>query len=505
MAPLALASIIQGVLHVRSRQEAIDDILRQTATYATHNEQNIFVSTAMLLKALAVRPDIHEGGPACRQTLTAALLGRRAVINLTLLDGVGKTLCTSLTATPTNYAQEAWWTPLQARPNYLVAQQLYSPAARRNVLPVALPLRSPSGAFTGALVADLDMHWISQTSPNGRLPGNALMLIVDGNGQTVASNRAVPDGMDKAVASLGRDGAQHTFVTGMGERWRWAAEQIAGSRKIIAFAMMEPLPFGLTRVYLIGDILLPILMVVLASLAMWLGTERYVIRWTSYLKRVSAAYGQNHFALELNDLEEAPDEFKLLGSEMKNMATSIRERDRTLSAALQQTSAMAREIHHRIKNNLQIVASLISIYSQHITDRQAQIAFKQIMARVGALTLIQRLIDRNEADPAVDVKTLLTETADQLRILAADSATRYHLAVAIEDCKLPPDTATPIAFYAVEALSLGLFTPTNDVEQRSVGLFFSSDGPGFARLTIEDAALTPEALRAAARLRMNGF
>jgi two-component sensor histidine kinase len=235
-------------------------------------------------------------------------------------------------------------------------------------------------------------------------------------------------------------------------------------------------------------------MVILASIAMWLGTQRFVIRWTTYLKRVSAAYAQNHFALELTELEEAPDEFRLLGHEMKSMAISIRDRDRTLNTALVQKSAMAREIHHRIKNNLQIVASLISLYSQNVTDRESQTAFAKILARVGALTLIQRLMEMNDTAPILDMRRLFTELAEQMRTVAIENGIPYRLAIHAEEWLLPPDMATPVSFFVVEALSFELFAPLKDEAVRSVDLFFGGDGSDHLLLRIEDGVFAASAL-----------
>ena len=251
----------------------------------------------------------------------------------------------------------------------------------------------------------------------------------------------------------------------------------------------------ISRLYYSANLALPILMVILASIAIWLGTEWHVIRWTKYLKRVSAAYARNHFLLRMEGLEEAPDEFRLLGLEMKNMASSIRDRDRTLSQALDQKTAMAREIHHRVRNNLQIVSSLINIYSRNIVDHVAGNAFKQIVARVDALTLIQRLSEENDINPIVDMKALFTQLADQIRVLAADINRPYRLSLNAEDWWLPPDIATPIVLFAVEGLLLELFEAEPGAEERFVNLTFSGDGNGHLMLTIDDKHLGTDTLR----------
>jgi two-component sensor histidine kinase len=497
LAPLAIASIAQGVLHVRARQGAIDDVLRQTAIYATHNEQNIFSGTAHLLQGLSQRAELRAGVGQCTTMLKTAVIGLPSVLNLTYVNALGKPVCSATGKFDiADYSKMEWWRRVPQRMTAGIPPVLYSGSARQKVLPYLLPLHDASGSFTGALIAALDLRWVSQTSPYGRLPPYALMLIVDRNGKVMASNREIPAGLNMAVAKAGVDHHQHTFYAQDQNRarWRWTAERIENSRRLIAFAMEEPMPFGISQVYLLGNVLLPILMVILASIAMWLGTQRFVIRWTTYLKRVSAAYAQNHFALELTELEEAPDEFRLLGEEMKSMAISIRDRDRTLSSALAQKSAMAREIHHRIKNNLQIVASLISLYSQNIADGQSQAAFSKILVRVGALTLIQRLMEMNDTTPILDMRRLFGELADQIRTVALESGTRYRLTVHAEDWLLPPDMATPVSFFAVEALSLELFSPQKSDDARNIEVFFGGDGPDHLLLWIEDSIFTSATL-----------
>ena len=497
LAPLALASIAQGVLHVRARQTAIDDVLRQTAIYATHNEQNIFSDTAHLLGVLAARPELRANPEACNDTLAIAVVGLPRVLNITYVSPQGKPVCSATGKLDiADYSKMEWWKRVPKRKTAGIPPVLYSGSARQKVLPYLLPMHDASGAFTGALVAALDLRRVSQTAPYGRLPPYALMLIVDRNGTVLAANRNVPAGLSATVAKARIDHGQHTFYgkDQNSTRWRWTAERIENSQRLIAFAMEEPMPFGVSQVYLLGNILLPILMVILASIAMWLGTERFIIRWTTYLKRVSAAYAQNHFALEMTELEEAPDEFRLLGNEMKSMANSIRDRDRTLNSALAQKSAMAREIHHRIKNNLQIVASLISLYSQNIADRESQTVFSKILVRVGALTLIQRLMEMNDTTPILDMRRLFMELADQIRTVAVESAIPYRLVVHAEDWLLPPDMATPVSFFAVEALSFELFAPQIEESVRSVEIFFGGDGPDHLLLWIEDGVFHRAAL-----------
>jgi hypothetical protein len=180
---------------------------------------------------------------------------------------------------------------------------------------------------------------------------------------------------------------------------------------------------------------------------------------------------------------------------MKNMANSIRDRDQSLTQAIEQETAMAREIHHRVKNNLQIVSSLIGLYSQRITDPQSQVAFRQIAVRVDALALVHRLMEKNDTVPVVDTAALFTEMADQMRNTATENGKLYRLGVKVEEHLLRAATVTPIALFAAEVMSFGLFKPGERHLPRDVRLSFAADGPSHLLLSIEDNSFSADDLR----------
>ena len=104
-----------------------------------------------------------------------------------------------------------------------------------------------------------------------------------------------------------------------------------------------------------------------AWFAIWIATDRQVTQWINYLRRIAIAYRSGHYAIR-PDLADAPAEFKLLGEAMSAMAEGIQDRDRRLREAVDMKTALIREIHHRVKNNLQIVMSLLSIQANQVKD-----------------------------------------------------------------------------------------------------------------------------------------
>lgn len=490
LAPLALASIVQALLNFHAYRRQTDGILQQTALYVAYNEQSVFAEAGRLLDTLARNPASTAHPQGCWRVLKDVLIGSMPIVNITRVDAEGRIVCMAAVAPPRpGYAKLKWWPLLRASNRTVVGNQFESRLLHRPLLPIALPLHNRHGAFVGALSASVDLGWLEAARQISRLPQGTLSLILDSDGNVLASNRAAPAGLAKAVVRHARDAHQQVFAvaTGDGTRWRWVVEPIGISDKLVALGIPEPRFFGSLAPYLLADILITVLIVVSTCAAIWLGAEWLVVRWTHYLKRVAMAYARNHFALALDDLNAAPDEFRLLGCEMERMAGAIQDRDRTLSEALERQSAMTREIHHRVKNNLQIVSSLVNIYAGNVSNYVARGAFRQIIARIDALTLIQRLAEGNESEPAVDMEVLLDQLAEQIRTLAAENRHSLPLTLAVERCFLPPDTATPIALFAIEALTFDLFQARPDMRERGARLAFTCSDGGYL-LVVENAS-----------------
>ena len=496
LVPLALVSVVQAVLHFNAREAEVDRLLRQTALYAAHNERNIFTTTDHILRELARRPELNIDSSECGHFLSIAIVGR-PFLNLSLLDKRGRPQCTARPPfEPENYARFRWWSDLRAHRGLSIGDQFYSRTIGKNVLPISIPLYDRSGAFAGALSASFDLQWLGRAMQEGRLEPNAIMLIADRSGRLLATSRPVPKEIVRRVGKQPNASPPQIDMTALASanHWKWASAPIEGTDKIVVFGIPEPPTLGITRLYFWANILLPILMVLLASASIWLATEWFVIRWNTYLKRVSAIYARNHFMLELTELNAAPVEFRVLGNEMKRMATSIRERDRSLNNALERQSAMAREIHHRVKNNLQIVSSLISLYSQKLSSDESQFTYRQIVARVDTLAIIQRLIERADTNPVVDMSLLFGEIADRMRALAAETEKTYNLTMNVEPLRLSPNVATPLALFAIEALSFELLRKEADLKHRNVVLSLRKDDNDYLLLSVDDEFLGKDSM-----------
>ncbi|HEX4709752.1 sensor histidine kinase [Phenylobacterium sp.] len=125
----------------------------------------------------------------------------------------------------------------------------------------------------------------------------------------------------------------------------------------------------------------------------------------------------------------------------------------TLDEALAQKDALLHEVDHRLKNNLQLIASLILLQSRHTTDEAAHQALKTVLERVTAVATVHRRLF--QGDP------LRFDVADFVRDLAGDlaaAAGRDDLEIALEldHVTMPASSAAPFALVVNELLGNAL-------------------------------------------------
>jgi two-component sensor histidine kinase len=126
--------------------------------------------------------------------------------------------------------------------------------------------------------------------------------------------------------------------------------------------------------------------------------------------------------------------------------TDLRSRDRELVTK----DATIREIHHRVKNNLQTVAALLRLQARRMTAPEARSALEEAERRVGSIALVHETLSQS-LDETVD----FDEIADRLRIVVADVGST-EASVSSRRCGefgiLPGEVATPLAMVLTELL-----------------------------------------------------
>jgi two-component sensor histidine kinase len=126
--------------------------------------------------------------------------------------------------------------------------------------------------------------------------------------------------------------------------------------------------------------------------------------------------------------------------------TDLRSRDRELVTK----DATIREIHHRVKNNLQTVAALLRLQARRIDVPEGRLALEEAVRRVGSIAIVHETLSQ-----AFDDNVDFDDVADRLRLMVADVGSRdAEISTSRSGSfgTLPAETATPLAMVLTELL-----------------------------------------------------
>jgi two-component sensor histidine kinase len=116
--------------------------------------------------------------------------------------------------------------------------------------------------------------------------------------------------------------------------------------------------------------------------------------------------------------------------------------------------AAIKDAHHRVKNTLQLVTSLLSMQARATVSVEARLALLECQGRLSLLATVHELLYQSaDSGEEVVMPTLLLAIGDALRGSFAEESNRISLTVTSERITLSPDDAIPIALLANEAIT----------------------------------------------------
>ncbi|KIL99778.1 signal transduction histidine kinase [Paramagnetospirillum magnetotacticum MS-1] len=134
------------------------------------------------------------------------------------------------------------------------------------------------------------------------------------------------------------------------------------------------------------------------------------------------------------------------------LLTTGERRTRELTNALTEKDVLFQEVHHRVKNNLQVISSLLTMQSLHVTDEKVKATLKDALDRIHSMGLVhQTLYERNLASN-VDLGTYFGKLAEALAGSYSSSPGGVTVEVEVEGI-LDLERAVPLGMLANEVLS----------------------------------------------------
>jgi two-component sensor histidine kinase len=236
-------------------------------------------------------------------------------------------------------------------------------------------------------------------------------------------------------------------------------------------------------------LLLPVLMWIAAALVTWLLVSRLLIRPLKRLERSVISYQPGGGPLDLPSKLGPSEEIQELRDAFARAIARAEESDAEMSSALEGQRRLVREVHHRVKNNLQVVASLLNIHGRSASAPEARSAYAGISRRVGALSIVHRNhFAEMEENRGIAMRPLITELAAELRAGAPDAARTLRIELELDSVNTTQDVAVAVAFLVTEMVEFAMLHAPSD----PIDISLRRTSELTARLMLASPVLVPE-------------
>ncbi len=165
--------------------------------------------------------------------------------------------------------------------------------------------------------------------------------------------------------------------------------------------------------------------------------------------------------------------------------------DEQIRLSLREKEVLLKEIHHRVKNNLQVVSSMLRLQADYVQDRKSRVLFEDSRRRVETMSIIHEKLYRSNDLARIDFKEYVSDLAANLALVSAGGADRVEVEIDVEGMMLDINSSIPCGLIINELVSNAFKHAFADgrkgkviigmrrVDKNRVVLLVSDDGAGF--------------------------
>lgn len=431
---LALASLPGILVAVFLANSWLKDQNRQIATsverlarLAAARNETVTGNAKALLVAIAQRySDSDVDFASCKDYLSNWLQQFPAFTSLTLYNRQGDAICTTANSEmPARAGAAAWFDAARSKKNFVLGQYMLGRSGQP-ILAAVYPIMGANNFFRGAVALAIDLRWLDFLGRTIALPDNATVSAVNARGQLLSHNAAFPleKGQKPGPPPSQRTIQQITSLSSGLLRGKDTAgnPRIYGVQKtrtgnlVIAVGQSPYLGFARYRAALLNTLAAPVLIILFALVAAAYASEAFVTRYVLSLARTAQQIERGNLTAR-SEIPHDKYEIGRLAAAFDHMAAEIESDQENLKKLAAERETLIREINHRVKNNLQIVLSMLRPSAgTKLSPEEANARIKSMEGRIQTLAQIHQLLyDRyDNATPSIgDFVAELTRLLDE--------------------------------------------------------------------------------------------
>jgi|APTNR8051073442_1049403.scaffolds.fasta_scaffold04187_8 two-component sensor histidine kinase len=495
---VALAMLPVGAIAVAlalANFHRIADVMETSLLTATigpaREEREALLTTQRLLTTLAVLPDVLQvDGDRCTERLSALTGTIDHVETAAVTDAHGRIVCSAGVSAPVkSIADRPWFQEMKQEGGVGVVGPLAGFLADQLVVIVGSPIKAANGHFGGVVILAFGAIWFqSLLDARGASPTTHIAF-VDDAGTVIASKSSEDDWLPPADQLKTLLAEAPTTFLGLDERASSGRFAVAAliDRGLYIVAQAERPLIPRDRLWpLIAGIAFPLVMWCVAGAVTWYAIDRFVLRPILRVRTMAHAMALGDLGARPHLHADAPDEIRELGDTLVGLSNSVRQREDALKRSLAERDILLREVHHRVKNNLQIVTSLLNMQMKRARTETERLTLRTTQDRIYALAMIHGSLYRGESLRRLRMDLFLAELLGYLDRANRSPARRVDLQTDMEPIEADTSQAIALALLVTEVVTNAYKHAWPDGVTGTLSVGLAEGGDGNVVLTVAD-------------------
>lgn len=453
--PIGLIAVMQTQSLASKAERNAELLLLSLTDRATASDRHAISRARGIADALTlVVPDLLVEGAQC-SAFMVDLTEREPLLSFAAFMPLDGQVTCSSAGRAVDFSE--WQILEDAVPAAAVTVNMDAPVSETAVLVVRAPVFDAGGAAQGYILLSV---------PHDRLVPPDLPAVKDSLLTLVTFNHLG----ELLTTSTDREMAQTYLPQNLGLTDLLAGQMrtlslpdTTGTDRIYTVAAIEPgLVYGLgvwdkTRSLAAqsrGDVvtaLFPAIMWIAGLFVALIAVHRLVTRHLQVLGRQMALFTAARRLPETDLRADPPTEIRRIQRAFFRMTEVLVRDEASLENAVREKSVLVKEIHHRVKNNLQLISSIINMQIRQATSDEAKSVLRRTQDRVLSMATIHRDLYQTNETGLVDVGHLVTEVVGKT-IDMSPEAEDLTVDMQVGDVWLYPDQAVPMSLLASEAV-----------------------------------------------------
>ena len=494
--PIGMISVIQ-TLHLSREAERSSELALQGRTAAAAAGERALLQgalgTADALGATVLRT---IGDPrVCSEMMQEFVDGSAVYVyaGFTGMDGVARCLSA---AAPVDASKTSHFRTFLRNPTTLVTSTIRGAASGKPVVVVSQPLYHDT-ELLGYVAVSLSHDLLRSTRTASYWAEGARIVTFNRDGEPLAGDfsdasetRAILPAGQTLKSLIPMTDTTFRARTESGESRVFAVVPVVPDL-VYAVGSWSPQTTGIVGLNIsrFAAMLFPLALWAVSLAVAYFAVYRLVLRHVRELRGQMRRFALGDRSQPPPVLVQAPGEIRDVSETFHNMARILIRDEAAMEEAVNEKTVLLKEVHHRVKNNLQLIASIINMQSRVIDDTDAKRVLRSVQDRVASLATIYKNLYQAEHLDSVEADRLMRDIIGQMSSASVVNDQSIRVETDLDSLTLPPDQAVPLTLLTTEAFTNALkYAGAPAGEDRAwVQVTLRREDDGRATLTIENS------------------